>query len=175
MCTPRSTVGSYSKVSVGVRLRRSSVASRACRTPCAEESASRLRSRLRTEPSTLTYTRAVRRSFDVRTPVIVTNPMRGSFRSPRASESTSRTDSLTRRMRSFIRDHDLALGARHLVLLPVQEAERAVEQSVELVVLARDTGEGQPCALPELVVVALRHRRAEAILQLRLRGLDVLA
>src|SRR5438067_11217850 len=41
--------------------------------------------------------------------------------------------------------------------------------------VARDTREGQPRALPELVVVDLRDRSSEPLLQLRLRRLDVLA
>src|SRR5919206_3945139 len=54
-------------------------------------------------PRTDTYTRAWRRSGLVSTDVTVTNPMRGS-RSPSAirTETTSRTASFTRRMRSAI-------------------------------------------------------------------------
>src|SRR4029078_3100840 len=143
-------------------------------TPRAADSASIERWRFFSPPNTLTYTRAVRRSVDVRTPVTVTSPRRGSLRSPMASASTWRTASFTRRMRSLIGHHDLPLGSRHLVLLPVEPAQCTVEQAVELPVLPRDTGERQAGALPELVVVDLRHRRAEAVLQLRLRGLHML-
>src|SRR5262249_18972272 len=59
--------------------------------------------RFASEPSTLTYTRACRRSGDVSTPVTVTNPIRGSFSSPSPSETTSFTASFTRRIRSLIR------------------------------------------------------------------------
>src|SRR3954453_996405 len=105
---------------------------------------------------------------------MVTKPMRGSFSSPSASDSTSRTDSLTRRMRSVIGCHHHPLGAGNLVLLPVQVAERVVEEGVQLPVLARDAGDRQPRALPELVMVALRDGRPESVLQLRLRRLDEL-
>ena len=54
---------------------------------------------LRAEHADVDASRA-RRSGDVSTPVTVTKPIRGSFSSGSASESTSRTDSLTRRIRS---------------------------------------------------------------------------
>ena len=47
------------------------------------------------------------------------------------------------------------------------------EQPLELMVLARDARNGDPGALPEVVVVDLGHRCADAVLQLRLRGTDV--
>ena len=47
MRTPRSTVGSYSKASCGVRFSRSSRATRACRTPCAASRPSSVFARLR--------------------------------------------------------------------------------------------------------------------------------
>ena len=53
-------------------------------------------------PSTLTNTTAWRRSGDVSTPVTVTKPIRGSFSSSSASDSTCRSDSLTLRIRSAI-------------------------------------------------------------------------
>ena len=58
-------------------------------------------SRSASPPSTLTYTRAVRRSGLVSTAVTVTNPIRGSFSSvAMASPRTSRITSLTRRIRA---------------------------------------------------------------------------
>src|SRR3954463_1165018 len=56
-------------------------------------------SRAASSPRTLTYTRALRRSGVVSTPVTVTKPMRGSFR-PAAScaERTSLTASFTLRI-----------------------------------------------------------------------------
>jgi len=57
----------------------------------------------------------------------------------------------------------------------VQPSLRFVEQTVGLVRLARRDRRRQPAALPEVVVVDLRDRGAEAVLQLRLRRLDVLA
>ena len=51
-------------------------------------------------PSTLTKTRACRRSGEVSTPVTVTKPILGSFSSRSASESTWRTASFTLRIRS---------------------------------------------------------------------------
>src|SRR3954447_14461782 len=58
-------------------------------------------------PSTLTKTRAWRRSGLVSTAVTVTKPTRGSLRScVRASLSTSRMASFTRRMRSLMLSRD---------------------------------------------------------------------
>src|SRR4051812_18820123 len=101
--------------------------------------------------------------------------MRGSLRPPIASASTWSTDSLTRRMRSLMWDHDLSFRPRDLVLLPVQVSQRAVEQPVELVMLARHAGQRQTSSLPELVVIDLRDRGAETVLQLRLRRQHMLA
>src|SRR6185437_8457761 len=89
-----------SNSSMGVCLRRSSAATRPCRKPCAERRPVRLSDRTCSSPRTLTNTRAWRRSGLVLTPVTVTNPTRGSWRSLAiASLSTSRTASSTRRMR----------------------------------------------------------------------------
>src|SRR5215468_5071596 len=101
--------------------------------------------------------------------------MRGSLSSAIASESTSRSDSFTRRMRSVIGGHDHPLGAGHLVLLTVEIPQGIVQQPVELAVLAGHAGDRQPRTLPEVVVVDLGDGRAEAVLQLRLRRLHVLA
>src|SRR5262249_26784272 len=121
MRTPRSTDGSYWKVNCGVRLRRSSAAIWRWRTPCAAASPSRELARFFSDPSTLTYTVAWWRSGDVSTPVIVTKPIRGSFRPPTASASTARTDSLTRRIRSLgIERHHLPVDPDALELLPVE-------------------------------------------------------
>ena len=40
--------------------------------------------------------------------------------------------------------------------------------------LLRRTGDGQPCALPQLVELDFGHGRAESLVELSLRGLDVL-
>src|SRR5581483_1944607 len=100
--TPASTLGSYSKASVGVRFILSSLARRAWRTPCAAASPSSVLCCARSEPSTLTKTRACRRSAVVSTPVTVTKPMRGSFSSGTASDSTCRTARFTLRMRPLM-------------------------------------------------------------------------
>src|SRR6266540_116051 len=105
----------------------------------------------------------------------VTNPIRGSFSSGSVAPSTSLIDSFTRRIRSVTRDHHLALHGHELVLLAVQVSNRVLEQLLELAVLARDTSDREPGALPELVVVDLRDRGTEAVLELRLRRLHVLA
>src|SRR5688572_17695112 len=85
---------------------RSSFASVAWRTPCEELRPEMVASRFLAEPRTLTKTFACRRSGLVSTPVIVTNPIRGSFSSPRDSDRTWRTDSFTRRIRLVVkRDH----------------------------------------------------------------------
>src|SRR5262249_52159005 len=100
--------------------------------------------------------------------------MRGSLSSPTASASVSRIASFTRRMRSVICRHHLLLRRHEFVLLAVEVAHRLFEQPLRLPVLARHAGDGQPRPLPLLVMVDLRHRRAEAVLELRLRRLDVL-
>src|SRR5919202_2992915 len=174
MRTPRSTDGSYSKANWGVRLSLSSLARRAWRTPCAAARPSRLRSRFRSEPRTLTKTCAWRRSGEVRTPVTVTKPIRGSFSSPMLSESTSFTASFTRRRRSLIERHELARARPELPFLAVQVALGLVEQPLGLPRLACDARDGEARALPQLVMVDLRHRRAEAVLELRLRRADEL-
>src|SRR5262245_63888572 len=175
MRTPSATDGSYSKVSCGVRFILSSVASRDWSTPCADSSPSSVSCRLRSSPSTLTNTFACRRSGDVSTPVTVTNPIRGSFSSPTASASVSRIASLTRRMRSVIGPHDLFHRGHELVLLPVQIADRLLQESLHLPVLAGHARHRQPRALPLLVMVDLRHRGAEAVLELCFRRLHELA
>src|SRR6266536_2949779 len=99
--------------------------------------------------------------------------MRGSSSSTSASDSTSRTDSFTRRIRLVNPDH-LALHTHHLELLPVQIPLGVVEQPRGLTVLAGHARERDPGALPQIVVVHLGDGRAEPVLQLRLHGLDEL-
>ena len=105
----------------------------------------------------------------------VTHPIPGSRSSPTASTRTSRTAALTRRMRSLIRRHHLSLDSHQLVFLSVQVAHRLLEQPLGLAMFARDAGDGQAAPLPEVMVVDLGDGGAEAVLELRLRRLDVLA
>src|ERR671931_824716 len=175
MRTPRSTDGSYSKVNWGVLFSLSSRATRAWRTPCAAARPAKLCSRFRSEPRTLTKTRAWRRSGEVRTPVTVTKPMRGSLSSPMPSESTSFTASSTRRRRSLIECHELPRAQPELPLLAVQVALRLVEQPFCLPRLARDARHRQAGALPQIVVVDLRDRGTESVLELCLRRAHELA
>ena len=81
-----------------------------------------------------------------------------------ASDRTTRTDSLTRRIRPelVIERHRLASHARDLELLAVEPALRFVEQALDLARLTCDTGERQPRALPHLVVVDLGFPAATA-------------
>src|SRR5689334_20285498 len=118
---------------------------------------------------------AWRRSREVSTPVTVTNPIRGSLSSGSDSDSTCRIDSFTRRMRSLIGIHDRPLHPQQLPFLTGEVALGAVEQLLELSVPARDAGDREPAALPQVVVVDLRDGGAETVLKLRLRGLHVLA
>src|SRR4051812_4970767 len=105
----RSAVWSSSNWSSGVRLRRSSAATRLWRNPCADCRPASVASCSDSGPRTLTYTRAWRRSGLVLTSVTVTNPMRGSFSScARASPSTCRIASSTRRILAA-----LILALRH--------------------------------------------------------------
>jgi hypothetical protein len=61
---------------------------------------------------------------------------------------------------------DLAARRRELELLAVQVALRLVEEALRLPEVARDAGEREPGALPELVVVDLGDGGAEAVLEL---------
>src|SRR5207253_6709210 len=70
---------------------------------------------------------------------------------------------------------DRTLDSDEIEVLSGKPPLGAVEQLLELAVASRNAGDGQSCALPELVVVDLGDRGAEAMLELRLRGLDVLA
>jgi hypothetical protein len=63
---------------------------------------------------------------------------------------------------------DEALGEGDLPLPPAQPALRLVEQALDLAVLACDAGNGDSRALPDVVMVDLRDRCADAVLQLRL-------
>src|SRR3712207_4195603 len=92
-------------------------------------------------------------------------------RSPRLSPSIRRP--LQTDVSVCARD-ELPARAGHFELLGVQVALDVVEKPCGLAVLARDAGDGEPRALPEVVVVDLRNRRAEAVLELRLRRLDEL-
>src|SRR4249920_1988980 len=97
--------------------------------------------------------------------------MRGSLRAPIDSDSTSRTASFTRRMRSeLIRCHHLPLDARELEALRGEVALGAVEEADELDVLPGDARDREPGPLPDVVVVDLGHGGSEAPLQLRLDG-----
>jgi hypothetical protein len=78
-------------------------------------------------------------------------------------------------MRSFTGHHDLSLDRHQLVLLTVEIPDGFLEQRVELAVLARDAGNRETRALPEIVMVDLGDRGPEAILQICLRGPHVLA
>src|SRR5439155_21709414 len=98
----RSALGSYSKASVGVCLSRRREATRDWRYPCEDDNPASDSSRSLSSPSTLTKTRARRRSGLVSTAVTVTNPTRGSFSSVAiASLNTSRMASLTLRILSL--------------------------------------------------------------------------
>src|SRR5438105_3076227 len=174
MRTPRSTVGSYSNANWGVRFIRSSRESRACRTPWAASRPASERRRFFSPPSTLTKTRAWRRSGDVSTPVIVTRPIRGSFSSRIASASTSRTTWFTRRIRSVIGIHHLPLHGSELPVLAAEIALGLVEHPVDLTVLTRHHGQRQSRSLPDVVVVDLGDGRAH-VLQARLGGAEMVA
>src|SRR5215216_5351064 len=137
--------------------------------------------RCSSSPSTDTYTRACLRSGLVSTEVTVTNPMRGSLRpSARRAETTSRTASFTRRMRSAILEkvlpghhpafHRSAIG-KHRDDVSLQSRRSIAERAC----LSTHECRGQLRALPQVVVIRLRDRRAEAPLELRLEGAQLLA
>src|SRR3954454_1951015 len=166
----------------------------ACRKPREWRRPARASSRASSSPSTLKYTRALRRSGLVSTPVTVTKPMRGSFR-PAAScaERTSLTASFTLRIRALaILDHPLPGTAHDLAHHIVRRGESALHPhalwklrfhiSCELgsgVVHDRrrtpDERGRKGAALPQIVVIRLRHGGAETLLEVRLQRLHFLA
>src|SRR3954447_24553193 len=167
---------------------RSSRAIWAWRKPAEERSPASASSRSACWPRTLTNTRALRKSGLVSTPVTVTNPMRGSLRSPEiCAEITSRTASLTRRIRApgILEDPPVAeqLFARHestlnphslrKLRLHVSRELRAGVPHRACVPPAQRRGDGR--ALPQVVVVGLGNGRAEAPLKLSLQRHDLLA
>ena len=131
--------------------------------------------RAASSPSTLTYTRACRRSGLVSTEVKVTNPMRGSL-SPSAirAERTSRTASLTLRMRSkatlmqVLGRYELAFHTGPVGKHPPHVAFDLGGPILEQAGVAADERSGQARALPEVMMVGLGDGRAEAPLKLRL-------
>jgi uncharacterized protein len=76
-------------------------------------------------------------------------------------------------LRLVLRIDDEALGQRHLPLLAAEPAVRLVEQPFDLAMLARDTRDREPRALPDLVMVDLGDGSADPVLELRLRRADV--
>src|SRR5579883_191329 len=103
--------------------------------------------------------------------------MRGSLSSGITSDSTWRTDSSTRRIREAvpslrIRVDEQPVGGADLPLLAAQPALRLVEQALGLVGLARDAGDREAGALPEVVVVDLRDRGADPVAEVVLRRAD---
>src|ERR671936_2864405 len=99
--------------------------------------------------------------------------MRGSFSSGIASERTSLTASLTRRMRSLKRDH-LLIDRSELERLSDEVALGGVEEAVDVPMRPPDARERQPGALPDVVVVDFGDGGAEAALQLGLHGEELL-
>ena len=74
-----------------------------------------------------------------------------------------------------VRRHERALRSDELPFLPREPALGARSELLGLAGAACDERGGQRAALPDVVVVDLGHRGAEAVLQLRLCRLDVLA
>ena len=92
-----------------------------------------------------------------------------SFGHPRYSSAWRGSDLV------LVDGDDLAVGPKKLELLSGEVALRLVEELLRLAVLAGHTGQRQPRPLPKLVIVDLRDRYTEAVLELRLRRLDVFA
>jgi hypothetical protein len=78
-------------------------------------------------------------------------------------------------MRPLIRCHHLSFRVHEDVVLPVEIANSLLEQRLDLAMLARDASEGEAASLPQVVVIDLGDRGAEAVLELRLRRLHELA
>src|SRR3990172_5063192 len=77
--------------------------------------------------------------------------------------------------RGLIEGHHLARDAGELERTAAEIALGAVEELLHLAVAASDAREREASTLPDVVVVHLRHRGAEAPLQLRLRREELLA
>src|SRR5215210_5075555 len=147
---------------------RNSVATARCRTPWADSSPASVSARSSSPPSTETYTRAWRKSLLVSTEVTVTNPMRGSLM-PSASraDTTSRTASFTRRIRSAILEkvlpgHHFAFHTRsirkhrdHVTL----DSRGPIPQWTGL---PPDERGAELRTLPQIVVTRFGYSRAEA-------------
>src|SRR4051794_20451338 len=177
---------------------RSSLLTRDCRKPFEWRSPASASSRAASSPSTLKYTRALRRSGDVSTPVTVTKPMRGSFR-PAAScaERTSLTASFTLRILApAILDHPPARNVNERVHSATEHFvagdqaalhAHAVRELRDHVALELGGGvvddrrrvthkrRRERGSLPQIVVVRLGDCCPEALLQVRLQRLDLLA
>src|SRR5918992_4521263 len=161
----------------------SSVPSFDWRNPADERRPASVSARCEASPSTLTKTRARRRSGLVSTEVTVTNPMRGSFTSPvMCADRTSRTASFTRRIREpgILVEH--LLGRDQGVLDPHTLRELRLHVALELrgriphaAGVAADQRRRHRGALPQVVVIGLGDGRAEAPLELRLQRGQLLA
>src|SRR3712207_2183713 len=154
---------------------------RFCRYPWADRSPSMDRARSPACPKTDTKTLAWRRSGEVSTAVTVTKPTRGSLISVAiASESTSRTASSTRSMRSDFmlvpkvrpRDHT-ALDADALRTAGVEQAARGVGRLLAPPGRPRGHRDRERRALPGVLVVHLRHGGAELRAQRRLERVQL--
>ena len=172
MRTPRSTVGSYSNASSGVRRSLSSRATRAWRTPCAASSPASVRSRSFSEPSTLTKTFACARSVvvshaghrDEPDPRVLQR--RERFREHLADRLVHAPPPLTRQGRP-----PPARPARARTPAPrdSEPQRRGAARASRCPLAAHATVSRD--ALPQLLVVDLRDRGAEALVELRLRRL----
>src|SRR5437764_1061232 len=126
-------------------------------------------------PSVRTYTRATRRSADMRTAVTVRSRSRGSFATRRkrvASSACTRWATRSGR-RSAIAPGSVveeleALLAHLGELEPVDEADDFAETAVHVRLLPSDLAHAEGRALPVIVVGAFRDRDVELVLYARL-------
>src|SRR5439155_6637623 len=130
-------------------------------------------------PSVRTYTRATRRSADIRTAVTVRSRSRGSFASRRKSVASSactrwatrswRRSAMARR--SVVEELEALLA--HLgELEPVDEADDFPETAVHVRLFRSDLAHTVGLALPVIVVGAFRDRDVVLVLHARLDGLQ---
>ena len=172
MRTPRSTDGSYSNVSCGVRFIRSSRATRPWTTPRADSSAA-----IASPAASLA---AEHRDVDPRVVQVGRDGDAGDRddADPRVLEPADRlghdgAHRLVHAAHAFGHVSPLSppgtrastLGASEHPLLPGEPLLGPRRELLGLARLARDERRGQRAALPELVVVDLGHRRAEAVLR----------
>src|SRR5436305_14240490 len=99
----------------------------------------------------------------------------GASSSPFRLRSISSTTCIGASLVLVLRIDEEPPGPRDLPRRPAQPPLRIVQEALDLPVLARDARRGDARTLPDVVVVDLGHRGADPVLELCLRGAQVVA